>query len=77
MNMEDSNEKRDNRERAKTIMGKIDPALLSAALSEMMVMEEESEDSEVARVKEAIKEIYDSIPEDRDKKTYYRKPSRN
>jgi hypothetical protein len=69
MNMEDSDKKRDNLERAKTIMGKIDPALLSAALSEMMVMEEESEDSEVARVKEAIRGIYDSIPEDRDKKT--------
>jgi len=69
MNMEESNKKRDNLERAKTIMGKIDPALLSAALSEMMMEADNAEDADVAKVKEAIKGIYDSIPEGRDKES--------
>lgn len=69
MNMEDSNKKRDNLERAKTIMGKIDPSLLSAALSEMLTEADEAEEADVAKAKKAVKGIYDSIPEGRDKKS--------
>jgi len=69
MNMEESNKKRDNLERAKTIMGKIDPELLTVALSEMMLEKDEAEEADVANAKEAIKGIYDSIPEGRDKKS--------
>jgi hypothetical protein len=65
--MKEEDKKRDNLERAKTIMGKTDPALLSAALSEMMVEADEAEEADVAKVKEAIKGIYDSIPDGRDK----------
>jgi len=61
--------KRDNLERAKTIMGKIDPALLSAALSEMMMEADDAEESDVAKAKVAIKKIYDSIPEGKDKES--------
>jgi hypothetical protein len=67
MNMEEKDKKRDTLEKAKTIMGKIDPALLSAALSEMMVEADEAEEADVAKVKKAIKGIYDSIPEGKDK----------
>jgi len=69
MNMEESNKKRENLERAKTIMGKIDPALLTEALSEMMIEADEAEEADVAKAKKAIKGIYDSIPEGRDKKS--------
>jgi hypothetical protein len=69
MKMKEEDKKRDNLERAKTIMGKIDPALLSAALSEMMVEADEAEEADVAKVKEAIKGIYDKIPEGKDKKS--------
>ena len=67
--MDEDNKKRDNLERAKTIMGKFDPALLSAALSEMMLEAEEAEEADVAKAKKAIKGIYDSIPEGKDKKS--------
>jgi hypothetical protein len=67
MNMEENAKKIDNLEKAKTIMGKIDPALLSAALSEMMMEADEAEEADVAKVKKAIKGIYDSIPEGKDK----------
>ena len=53
--MEESNEKRDNLERAKTIMGKIDPALLSAALGEMMMEADEAEDADVQKQKRPLK----------------------
>jgi hypothetical protein len=65
--MEEKEKKIDKLENAKTIMGKIDPALLSAVLSEMMIEAEEEEDAEVARVKKAIKGIYESIPAGKDK----------
>jgi hypothetical protein len=65
--MEEDDKKRDNLERAKIIMGKIDPTLLSAALSEMMMEADEAEEADVARAKKAIKGIYDSIPEGKDK----------
>jgi hypothetical protein len=67
MNMEENDKKRETLEKAKTIMGKIDPALLSAALSEMMMEADEAEEADVAKVKKAIKGIYDSIPEGKDK----------
>jgi hypothetical protein len=67
MNMEENAKKIDNLEKAKTIMGKIDPALLSAALSEMMIEADEAEEADVAKVKKAIKGIYDAIPEGKDK----------
>jgi hypothetical protein len=67
MNMEEKEKKRNTLENAKTIMGKIDPALLSAALGEMMMEAEGAEDVYVEKVKKAIKEIYDSIPEGKDK----------
>jgi hypothetical protein len=67
--MDEDDKKRGNLERAKTIMGKIDPALLSAALSEMMLEAEEAEEADVAKAKKAIKGIYDSIPEGKDKKS--------
>lgn len=62
MNMEENDKKRDPLETAKTIMGKIDPSLLSAALSEMIMEADEAEEADVAKVKKAIKGIYDSIP---------------
>jgi hypothetical protein len=65
--MEEKEKKMDKLENAKTIMGKIDPALLSAALSDMMMEAAGAEDAEVAKVKKAIKGIYDSIPEGKDK----------
>jgi hypothetical protein len=65
--MEEKDKKMDKLENVKTIMGKIDPTLLSAALSEMMMEAAEAEDAEVAKVKKAIKGIYDSIPEGKDK----------
>jgi hypothetical protein len=67
--MEENDKKRDNLERAKTIMGKIDPALLSAALSEIMLEADEAEEADVTKVKKAIKGIYDSIPEGKDRKS--------
>jgi len=67
MNVEQDNRKRDELERARTIMGKIDPALLSAALSEIMREADEAEEADVAAVKKAIKGVYDSIPKGKDK----------
>jgi hypothetical protein len=67
--MKEEDKKRDILERAKTIIGKIDPALLSVALSEMMIDADEAEEADVAKAKEAIKRIYDSIPEGKDKKS--------
>jgi hypothetical protein len=67
--MDEDDKKRGSLERAKTIMGKIDPALLSVALSEMMLEAEEAEEADVAKAKKAIKGIYDSIPEGKDKKS--------
>lgn len=66
---EDGKEGNDDLEKAKRIMGRIDPALLSAALWEMTIEAEEAEEADVAKVKEAIKGIYDSIPEGKDKKS--------
>jgi len=55
-------------EKAKIVMGKVDPVLLSAALSEMMIEADKAEEADdVARVKKAIKSVYDSIPEGKDK----------
>ncbi len=55
-------------EKAKIVMGKVDPVLLSAALSEMMIEADKAEEADdVARVKKAIKGVYDSIPEGKDK----------
>ena len=67
--MKEEDKKRDILERAKTIMGKIDPALLSAALSEILIDADEAEEADVAKAKEAIKRIYDSIPEGKDRKS--------
>jgi hypothetical protein len=69
MNMKEDDKKRDNLERAKIVMGKTDPALLSAVLSEIIMETDEAEEVEVAKVKKAIKGIYDSIPEGKDKKS--------
>ncbi len=67
MDMEENDKKRETLEKAKAIMGKIDPALLSAALSEMMMEADKAEEADVAKIKKAIKGIYDSIPEGKDK----------
>lgn len=65
--MDEKNEKRGSLERAKEIMQMIDPALLSAALNEIMLDADEAEEDEAARIKGAIREIYDSIPEGKNK----------
>ncbi len=62
-----SEKQRANLDRAKTIMGKIDPALLSSVLHELVVEADEAEGPEVAKIKASIKKIYDSIPEGKNK----------
>lgn len=65
--MKEDDKEMENFERAKAIMGRIDPELLSAALREMIVEADDAEEAEVAKAKEAIKRICESIPEGKDK----------
>ncbi len=67
--MEEDDKKKSDFERVKAIMGRFDPALLSAALREMMIEADEAEEADVVKAKEAIKGAYDSIPEGKDKKS--------
>jgi hypothetical protein len=57
----------DKLQRAKNIMGKVDPALLSTALSGILREADEAEEADVAKAKRAIENIYNSIPEDKDR----------
>jgi len=65
--MKEDDKKMKDAGKAKEIMSKIDPELLSAALGELIVEADEAEEPDVERVKKSLKEIYDSIPEGKDK----------
>lgn len=65
--MKENDKKMDDVDKAKEIMGKIDPELLSAAINDMVVKEEEAEEADVEKVKEHLKKIHDMLPADKDK----------
>jgi len=58
---------KDNLEKAREIMGKIDPELLPSAIRELMIEVDEAEEPDVEETKKALKKVYDSIPEGKDK----------
>ena len=65
--MKENDKKLRDAEKAREVISKIDPKLLSAALSEIMIETDEAEEPDVERAKKSLKEIYDSIPEGKDK----------